>query len=804
MKMRSFHIMGFGMFADFHIEQLDKGVNIFHGPNEAGKTTMFEFIYRMLFGFDLGKRKKDFNLYTPLTGSRTGGRLILENAQGRSFTLERFDSGKTGQFSLIHPDGGIGSEQELSGLLGHVTPDVYRDVFAFGLDELKGLHPDIVKRVYGAALGMKNISISDVLKTLETKAQTFYKSTKGETRVREALLKLEDTRKSIRALTDQKTRFDELALALLRIEEEIRGLEDFSREFRARADHLRALKKAWPFWVEVKEAKEDLDHLPVLDQFPENALVRMEKILDRLKDFSSEQESLSKTMSELNSDYEFLMGKMSDYVSDPRSMAPENLAAVLEGKMEQISAAQGLLSRLNEKRLNKDKMEERGRGMKERLAMALAMQSAPAHKSLLPALLAPLALGLFSGIFFFFGGPGALSILGIISAIILGLYHLASIRRGLKKEREEDKKFDSLQKDIESCEEETGHLDREILAISGEISEKAKCLKISAQPSHEEIENARTAMNRVRERLLEFRKEKNRVSIQMNDVQAKIKEQEKELTRLFNACDTTDEESLRVHAAMFEKRKSAESRLKAARKNILVLAGKNEQAFQEELSQVSPEELDQTLARIETQLRTSQDSLNALRQQRGELLEKMRSLEMDMIPALRSEEEQILAELRYLARTWGVYRMAGHLLEKAWEKYERERQPKVLLEAQGFFGKMTGGKYGRISFVREQESFCVFDSSEAKKEPFLLSRGALEQLYLALRFGLIKSYEESGVVLPVMTDDVLVNFDPERGRHAAEGFLALGESHQVLLFTCHPETVEIFKSLKPGIRVYTI
>jgi len=804
MKFRSFHIFGFGMFTDFHIEQLDKGLNIFHGPNEAGKSTLFEFIYRMLFGFDLGKRKRDFNPYTPLAAAKTGGRLILEHVPGHSFTLERFDSGKTGQFSLIHSDGGIASEQDLAGLLGHVTPDVYRDVFAFGLDELKGLHPEIVSRVYGAALGMKNISISDVLKTFETKAQTLYKSTRGETRIREALLKLGDIRKSIQTLTDQKTRFDELTLALHSIEGEIKRLEDSSQEIRAKADHLLALKKAWPFWVEVNEAEGDLDHLPVLDRFPENAVGRMEKILDRLKDFSAEQASMRKTMAQLDSDYEFLMGKMSDYVSDPKSATPESLVGILEGDLNHIISIQSLISGLNAKSMQKDKIELQEKGMKDKLTTAITFQPVSYQKPLLHVLVAPFVLCFFSVVSLFTGAPFALSILGIISAVILALYYILSSKHRLRIEEERNRQFEPLKKDIESWHNEIVNLDKEILELKGEISEKAKYLKISSLPSPEEIENARAAINQVREKLLEYNKEKKRISFRMNEIQAKIKEQENELKILFNACQSIDEESLRSHAALYEKRKSAESRLKTARKNITLLAGKNEQAFQEELSGVSPEELDGTLDRIESQLRASQDGLNALRQKRGELSEKMRSLEMDLIPILRSEEEQILAELAYLARTWCVYRMAGHLLEKAWEKYERERQPKVLLEAQEFFKKMTGGKYGRISFVREQESFCVFDSSEVKKDPFLLSRGTLEQLYLALRFGLIKSYEESGLALPVMTDDVLVNFDPERARHAAEGFLALGESHQVLLFTCHPETVEIFRSLKPGVRIFTI
>ena len=42
-------------------------------------------------------------------------------------------------------------------------------------------------------------------------------------------------------------------------------------------------------------------------------------------------------------------------------------------------------------------------------------------------------------------------------------------------------------------------------------------------------------------------------------------------------------------------------------------------------------------------------------------------------------------------------------------------------------------------------------------------------------------------------DDVLVNFDRTRASQAAEGILEMSRNHQVLFFTCHPETVEVFR-----------
>ncbi len=85
-----------------------------------------------------------------------------------------------------------------------------------------------------------------------------------------------------------------------------------------------------------------------------------------------------------------------------------------------------------------------------------------------------------------------------------------------------------------------------------------------------------------------------------------------------------------------------------------------------------------------------------------------------------------------------------------------------------------------------------------------LRRGTAEQLYLAIRFGYITSHGGSGEKLPILMDDVLVNFDPTRASQAAEGILEMSQSYQVLFFTCHPETVEVFRRHREDVPLFQI
>ena len=58
--------------------------------------------------------------------------------------------------------------------------------------------------------------------------------------------------------------------------------------------------------------------------------------------------------------------------------------------------------------------------------------------------------------------------------------------------------------------------------------------------------------------------------------------------------------------------------------------------------------------------------------------------------------------------------------------------------------------------------------------------------------------------MPVMVDDVLVNFDPVRSAAAARVLAELCDICQVLVFTCHPHTAEHFRQTGLVTREYAL
>ena len=144
------------------------------------------------------------------------------------------------------------------------------------------------------------------------------------------------------------------------------------------------------------------------------------------------------------------------------------------------------------------------------------------------------------------------------------------------------------------------------------------------------------------------------------------------------------------------------------------------------------------------------------------------------------------------------------LLDETRKIYETERQPDVLHHASDFFARMSEGRYLRVIAPLDSADILVERSDGTRVSPENLSRGAAEQLYLAMRLALVREYSQHVEPLPVIFDDIFVNFDPQRTRHSIDAVRYLSKTHQILLFTCHPHLLELVEEIVPDAQVFQL
>ena len=75
-----------------------------------------------------------------------------------------------------------------------------------------------------------------------------------------------------------------------------------------------------------------------------------------------------------------------------------------------------------------------------------------------------------------------------------------------------------------------------------------------------------------------------------------------------------------------------------------------------------------------------------------------------------------------------------------------------------------------------------------------MSEGTADQLYLALRLASLQTYLDDHEPMPLVVDDILVNFDNARALAALKALADLSKRTQVLFFTHHDHLVDLARS----------
>ena len=94
MKITKLHPTGFGRLPDKEYT-FSEGINVITGPNEAGKTTLRQFLTAMLFGWEKSRAKADpYKRYKPWSGTGAYGGVMELTAEGKEYRVERDFTGE--------------------------------------------------------------------------------------------------------------------------------------------------------------------------------------------------------------------------------------------------------------------------------------------------------------------------------------------------------------------------------------------------------------------------------------------------------------------------------------------------------------------------------------------------------------------------------------------------------------------------------------------------------------------------------------------------------------------------------------
>ncbi len=364
-----------------------------------------------------------------------------------------------------------------------------------------------------------------------------------------------------------------------------------------------------------------------------------------------------------------------------------------------------------------------------------------------------------------------------------------------------------LASSIEEKQQELGRRKAEFQIMVGRISQLVVQSGVVAR-SQRPLDQLQQCLSELAEQQLRLKRREELTSqiAKLRRRQRKFKREAAKLRAarqsLLNAAGTDDEQEFRRRAL--------------AQADSQRLQGERARIAQEIAAALGSHCSEETLARwiaIPQGLGTAEVQLNEARQtvsrqlsdsleKRGQMSEQLRTLLADrQLPQKRIELSVVEKRLQDALDRWRVLTICGIMLGAVREYYEREHQPQALREASIHLQRLTGGRYTRVWTPFGEHSLKVDDGQGHSLNVEVLSRGTREQLFLALRLALITSFARRGVQLPLVLDDVLVNFDVGRARAAALVLRDFAkEGHQILIFTCHEHISKLFKNIKAEVR----
>jgi uncharacterized protein YhaN len=224
--------------------------------------------------------------------------------------------------------------------------------------------------------------------------------------------------------------------------------------------------------------------------------------------------------------------------------------------------------------------------------------------------------------------------------------------------------------------------------------------------------------------------------------------------------------------------------------------------LREQAEGVDPETLETRIDELAEQLAPLDMERNSLAELIVRSVVKLEA--MDGGPAAADAQQLVEEQVAHLSshvERYARLKIASAILRDAVERYRQENQGPVLERAGILFASLTAGSFSGLKADLDDKGEPVLLGIRADGTTHLkvdaMSEGTADQLYLALRLASLQTYLDGHEPMPLVVDDILVNFDNARSLAALQALAELSKRTQVLFFTHHDHLVDLARSTLP-------
>lgn len=271
------------------------------------------------------------------------------------------------------------------------------------------------------------------------------------------------------------------------------------------------------------------------------------------------------------------------------------------------------------------------------------------------------------------------------------------------------------------------------------------------------------------------------------------------LTPLMTAAGVDELTALGRSIERSGQRRAVERKIESAEQDLAQAAdGLSVDALRQEGEAIGADELKAELDRLAAASGEVVEQIAALSNEYGAQKAAFDALDgTDQAARAEAQRQEAIAAMADAAERYLRLQTAARLLKWSIEKFRETKQGPMLAKASAIFSGLTLDSFSRLLVDSEEASPRLFGIRPGGEQVDVagMSEGSRDQLYLALRLAALELQIDQGLNMPLIADDLFINFDDRR---TAAGLKVLGElsrKMQVIFLTHHDHLLPLAREV---------
>ncbi len=376
---------------------------------------------------------------------------------------------------------------------------------------------------------------------------------------------------------------------------------------------------------------------------------------------------------------------------------------------------------------------------------------------------------------------------------------------------------------LRRLESEESEIDDRLKALKAEeldlSLEVREFLRSNHYPEEKNFDSALKALRAYRIRSAQSRKNQGEIDIaqgqikivrrQLDSEQAEIGKYQDALARQFSEAGVSTitefeegAQQAQAYKELWTERSAIQNQLDAVLgdediEGLRLSASESEKSA--EGPKASTQELKGELDTVNEDLDSKRKQEHALHLMMTERAAGLRTL--NEVDEERAATEQRMAELELELQAAAA---AISVIEEVTREQHSRIAPQLANLASGYLKEITNGVYDELLVDQDMQiSVRIPETKSLNSDPERrLSKGTVDQIYFALRLAMVQSMSHNSESIPMVLDDPFANYDDTRLACAMRLLARIGETNQVLLFTCREDVVRAAEAVNaPVLRL---